>query len=358
MTTTYPYEEIKKFNHKLPLDEASALPSNWYFDKDVYKAECDMFMEGTWQLVGNVDSFKKPGDYITHEIAGESICVVLNEDNELNAFYNVCRHRGAQILQLPCGNASKLRCPYHGWTYDLQGSLRGTPEFDGVKNFCKEDNGLKKLKVAGFGPLIFVSALTYKLPIESLFEFVKLPNYNFYGQIDYNLKCNWKVFVDNYLDGGYHVNYVHPDLAGVLDYKKYHTELHKFSNVQISPLQKDGSVDTVRSGDCAYYWWLFPNLMINIYDNTFDTNLVIPTGIDSCKVIIGFYFSDDTSRIWRDKSMNICDQIQKEDVVICENVQKGIQSRSYQTGRFSVRRESGDYHFHQILFPLIQNLLQ
>lgn len=344
-----------EFDPNLPLEEASALPSQWYFDQQIYNSELNMFMN-TWQLVGYKHMLQKPGDYITHEIAGESICVVLDENNELNAFYNVCRHRGAQILE-GCGHASKLRCPYHGWTYDLKGNLRGTPEFDGVKNFCKEDNGLQKLKIAKFGPLIFVTHSRSNKTFEDLFESVNLPNYKFHDQLSYDIKCNWKVFVDNYLDGGYHVNYVHPDLAGVLDYKKYHTELHKFSNVQISPLQKDGSIDNVRSGDYAYYWWFFPNLMINIYENTFDTNLVIPTGVDSCKVLIGFFFAENTSKEWKNKSMEICDQIQQEDVLICENVQKGIQSRSYQTGRFSVRRESGDYHFHQLLFSELGNML-
>jgi choline monooxygenase len=164
------------------------------------------------------------------------------------------------------------------------------------------------------------------------------------------------VFVDNYLDGGYHVNYVHPGLSGVLDYSQYRTDIYEFTSVQSSPIKADEKADEsvakVRTGDRAYYWWIFPNLMINLYQGVMDSNLVLPLGPERCKVIFDFYFADtegEAARQFISQSIAVADQVQQEDVQISENVQKGLASRSYDTGRFSVRREIAGYHFHRLL---------
>src|SRR5262249_36965961 len=152
------------------------------------------------------------GSYLTAEIAGEPIVVVRGEDGILRAFFNVCRHRAAPILNEPCGTASKLRCRYHGWTYDLAGRLRGTPEFDGVADFRKEDNGLVPVAVAIWGPFVWVHLDPPAEPVEQylapLPEWAKghIDGLTFARRVEYELACNWKVYVDNYLDGGYHVN--------------------------------------------------------------------------------------------------------------------------------------------------------
>jgi choline monooxygenase len=171
---------------------------------------------------------------------------------------------------------------------------------------------------------------------------------------EYEMGCNWKVFVDNYQDGGYHVNTVHPGLAGALDYSQYRTENYAHGGVQISPLKAsdDPTVAKVRSGKSAYYWWVFPNLMINLYEGVMDTNLVLPLGPDRCRVIFDFYFARtegaEAQKFIAD-SIEIAHQVQLEDMGVCDEVQRGLKSRSYDTGRFSVKRESGGYHFHQLL---------
>lgn len=344
-------------SNSLPLEKARTLPNYWYFDEDIYQAEMESLLS-TWQMVGWKHQLEKPGSYIATDVANCPISVVRDSaDLKLRAFHNVCRHRGAQVLQ-GCGTVSKMRCPYHGWTYDLRGQLRGTPEFEGVQDFCHEDNGLPEISVETFGPLVFVADKPL-CPLNKVTSALgNLPDYRFFSRKSYDLNCNWKVFVDNYLDGGYHVNYVHHSLAGVIDYKEYRTHLHELSNVQVSPLKKDGSVDDVRSGDKAYYWWLFPNLMVNIYDNTFDVNLVIPTSKNTCRVYIDFFFDDSVSGEWCHKSVNLCDQIQIEDVGICESVQKGLQSKSYYDGRFSIKREAGAFQFHQLWWNSLVRYLQ
>jgi choline monooxygenase len=182
----------------------------------------------------------------------------------------------------------------------------------------------------------------------------ELPSLRFIARREYEITCNWKVYVDNFLDGGYHVNTVHPGLAGVLDYTHYRTEIHPESSVQLSPLKATPASNFagVRIGKMAQYWWVFPNFMLNLYQGVMDINLVLPLGPERCRVVFDFYFADSEGPVaekFMRESMAAADQIQQEDMGICEEVQRGLASRSYDTGRFSVRREKAGYHFHQLL---------
>lgn len=358
-------EKLDRFEPDRPLDRARTIPSSWYFDPEIYDLECRAVFGGTWQAVGRADQVPEPGSFFTTELAGEPILVVRDEQGVLRGFYNVCRHRAAQVAPEAEGQAKRFRCRYHGWTYDLAGRLRGTPEFDGVADFRREENGLVPVAVAGWGPLIWVHlgqsppALTeFLTPLPERTAGLGLEQLRFAERREYQLQCNWKVFVDNFLDGGYHVNTVHPGLAGVLDYSQYRTEIAGQTSVQISPLRaasagKDKmAVSGVRKGDQAYYWWVFPNFMMNIYEGVMDTNLVLPMGPGACRVIFDFYFAANEgpeAEKFVKKSIEVGQQIQLEDIGICEEVQKGLASRSFDTGRFSVRREGAGYHFHQLL---------
>ena len=142
--------------------------------------------------------------------------------------------------------------------------------------------------------------------------------------------------------------------AGALDYAHYRTQLHEHNSVQISPIKPsdDPAMNRVRTGAHAYYWWLFPNLMVNLYQGVMDTNWVIPLGPDRCRVIFDFYFADiesEQAKRFNAESIAVAHQVQLEDWGVCEEVQRGLKSRSYDTGRFSVKRESGGYFFHQLL---------
>jgi choline monooxygenase len=184
-----------------------------------------------------------------------------------------------------------------------------------------------------------------------------LERVRFVERREYELACNWKVYVDNYLDGGYHVNTIHPGLAGALDYSQYRTEIVGNTSVQISPLKpadavRDPTVGKVRSGGMAYYWWVFPNFMVNVYGGVMDTNLVVPLGPDRCRVIFDFYFSDTEgsgAQEFNAESIAVAEQVQREDMEICEDVQRGLASGAFDTGRFSVRREAAGHHFHVLL---------
>jgi choline monooxygenase len=355
-------DELRSFDPSLPLERARTIPNNWYFDAEIYELEQRAVFASTWQMVGRAEQVARPGSYLTAEVAGQPILVVRDEKDVLRAFHNVCRHRAAPLMTEPCGQASKLRCRYHGWTYDLAGKLRGTPEFDGVQEFRKEDNGLVEIGLATWGPLVWVHLGAPEQPLD---EFLApLPEWargkglealKFGGSHEYELDCNWKVYVDNYLDGGYHVNTVHPALAGVLDYSQYRTTTHGHASVQTAPLvpnAADATTSKTRTGQQAAYWWVMPNFMLNLYEGVMDTNLVLPLGPGRCKVVFDFYFANtdgpEAQQFIRD-SIVVANQVQEEDMGICAEVQKGLCSRSYRAGRFSVKREAAGYYFHQLL---------
>ncbi len=370
-------EKLSLFDPNLPLERARTIPSLWYFDSEIYTEECRSVFANTWQLAGRLDQIEQPGSFLTAEIGGEPILVLRDSEGILRAFFNVCRHRAARVVCEPEGKATKLRCRYHGWTYDLAGRLRGTPEFDGVADFRREEHGLAGLEVDTWGPLVWVrqrrtapdgelglSLAEYLSPLPEKTSGLGLEKLRFKERREYLLACNWKVFVDNFLDGGYHVTTIHPALAGVLDYSQYRTEISGNTSVQMSPLRppdpkrEDPSASRVRTGAMAYYWCVFPNFMLNIYQGMMDTNLVLPLGPERCRVIFDFYFepnSDPEGERFMAESIAVGHQIQLEDVGICEDVQRGLASRSFDTGRFSVRREAAGYHFHRLLANALQS---
>jgi choline monooxygenase len=188
--------------------------------------------------------------------------------------------------------------------------------------------------------------------LASRIEALSLANVHWFERRRYQLKCNWKVFVDNYLDGGYHVPHLHKGLDSVLDYSSYSIENGARFCLQSSPMvSRDDDVGAVRSGQRAFYYWLYPNFMINYYEGTLDTNLVRPLGIDRTEVVFDFYFVDvsEAAREHNLASVSVGDRIQQEDLDICESVQKGLNSRAYEAGRLSVRREGGEHLFHRLL---------
>jgi choline monooxygenase len=186
-------------------------------------------------------------------------------------------------------------------------------------------------------------------------ERLNLEQMKWFERRHYTLNCNWKVFIDNYLDGGYHVPHIHGGLNSMLDHNNYSIETGERFCLQSSPIvsnRGEGKTAEVRKGERAYYYWIYPNLMINIYHGVMDTNLVIPRGIDKTEVIFDYYFADVSTEA-RERnlaSISVSEQIQCEDVSICESVQRGLNSRAYDSGRLSVRREAGEHLFHRLLY--------
>ena len=352
---------LASYDAEAPLAEASTIPAPWYVDSRIAKLETDAVFGKTWQMVGRIEQVEKPGQFVTASVAGEPIIVVRGSDGVLRGFYNVCRHHAAAVVTEPCGQASLLHCPYHGWNYGLDGSLKGMPEFDGVRNFERQENGLVSVKAETWEKFVFVNLDPEAVPLRDfLGRLVQrvaplgVSKLHYFDSRTYDIYCNWKVFVDNFLDGGYHVPHLHKGLSSVLDYKEYTIENEDRYCLQSSPMvasNEDAATGATRKGDRAWYFWQYPNLMINCYEGYMDTNLVLPVDVDHCRVIFDFYFADvsEAQREYNQQSVAVGLRVQDEDLGICEAVQRGLKSRAYGAGRLSVRREAGEHLFHRLL---------
>jgi choline monooxygenase len=363
MRTRAIHEIIEDYNPSTPLAEASTPPADWYTDPRVFELErCTVFAR-CWQVVGRVAQVMEPGQYITSEIAGEPILVVRDSDGVVRGFFNVCRHHAAVVMTRDMGSTPKLRCPYHGWTYNLAGQLEGTPDFAGVCNFDRAGSGLVPVKTAVWEGWVLVRIEPDGPALEAFLgddwigrmRGLQLNKLHWLERRRYRLDCNWKIYVDNYLDGGYHVPHLHRGLHSVLDYNEYQIEIGDRFCLQSSPMVAEGGdarTRAVRGGEQAFYYWLYPNFMINCYEGKMDTNLVIPIAAERTEVIFDYYFADiaEHAREHNLASIAVSERIQDEDVEICHSVQRGLRSRSYRTGRLSVRREVGEHLFHRLLY--------
>ena len=356
-------EIIAKYNPNRPLAEASTPPSSWYTEARVTALEQRTVFSRSWQLVGRADQVREPRQYLTCQIAGEPLLVIRGNDGILRGFFNVCRHHAATVATQAEGKTEYLRCPYHGWTYNLEGALIHTPEFGGVANFDRSANGLVPVQIAEWQHWLFAKlepggpSLKEWLGRDFIerFEPLNFEQLHWFARRSYKLNCNWKVFVDNYLDGGYHVPHIHGGLNSVLDPGKYKIETGEHFCLQSSPMVTDSGESrtaAVRTGKRALYYWIYPNFMINIYEGVMDTNLVIPLAVDRTEVMFDYYFADvsESTRERNLASIAVSEQIQAEDVAICESVQRGLSSRAYNSGRLSVRREAGEHLFHRLLY--------
>lgn len=358
---------LTSYDDAARLEDAFTIPASWYSDERVAQAERQNVFGRTWQFVARTEQLRKPGAFVTAELAGEPLVIVRGGDHQLRAFYNVCRHHAAAVVTKGEGTASIFRCPYHGWSYGLDGSLKGAPEFEGVCGFERAHNGLLPVRVAEWEQFVFVNLDANAAPLSDFLggladrvSPLNVGELRFFERRTYHLNCDWKVFVDNYLDGGYHVPHLHKGLNSVLDYKQYSIECEDRYCLQSSPIvasTEDAATAATRTGHRAWYFWQYPNFMINLYQGYMDTNLVLPDGIDRCLVLFDFYF-DDVSEAAAERnrqSIGVGDRVNDEDVAICEAVQRGLHSRAYDAGRLSVRREAGEHLFHRLLAADLKN---
>jgi choline monooxygenase len=354
---------------------AQTLASRFYTDPSILEIEKARIFRRTWQFVGTLDrtcgevnglkrTIADRETFFTAEVAGEPIVVVRDKEGTLRAFSNVCRHRAGPIA-LGSGCKNVLRCGYHGWTYTLDGRLIGTPDVEGVEFFDRSTMGMVPLRLETWEQFIFVnfdrsaeplSAYLGDIPEQARgFQFAGL---QFAERRDYVINCNWKVYVDNYLEG-YHIPIAHPGLMREIDYSQYRTDTFRYHSQQFAPIR---AMKAEESGDRAYapgsgaqealYFWIFPNLMLNIYPDNVSTNLIVPLSQDKTLTIFEWFFHDIGSANVQErmkKAIAFSDEVQQEDIGLCESVQRGLQSALYDRGRYSVKRENGVHHFHMLL---------
>ena len=281
------------------------------------------------------------------------------EGDELHCLSNVCTHRGMLVCSEP-SESRRLQCPYHGRTFELNGQFRNMPEFSEVENFPTSADHLAHYPLSEWKGLLFNSISaenfdTFIKAVDSRLGWLDIENFkhDISRHRSYNIECNWALYVDNYLEG-FHIPFVHGDLHQVLDYDAYRTELFAGGVLQIG-IANDGepSFDLPEGHPdfgqqiAAYYYWLFPGLMLNFYPWGLSVNLVIPEAVDRTRIVY-HGFVGDSSMLGTGAGGDL-DKVEAEDQFVVEGCQKGVSSLAYDRGRYSPTKETGVHHFHRIL---------
>ncbi|MED6207559.1 hypothetical protein PIB30_036888 [Stylosanthes scabra] len=360
---------LSQFNPKIPIEEAVTPPTSWYTHPSFFQLELHRIFYRGWQVVGSAEQIKDPNSFFTGRLGDVEFVVCRDESGKLEAFHNVCRHH-ASLLASGSGHKSCFVCPYHGWTYGLNGALLKATRISGMRNFNVKDFGLVPIQVSTWGPFVLLNLENESLDstcvseewLGSSSEILSTngidSSLSYVCRREYTIECNWKVFCDNYLDGGYHVPYAHKSLASGLKFDSYSTTIFEKVSIQSCEGSSGESKDNYdRLGRKAIYAFIYPNFMINRYGPWMDTNLVLPLGPNKCQVVFDYYLEHslkhDTDFI--ELSLQDSEKVQIEDIVLCEGVQKGLRSPAYRVGRYAPKVEQAMHHFHCLLYENLKN---
>jgi choline monooxygenase len=346
------------------IGRAQTLPAWVYSDETVFRAQRDLVFLRSWQWVADADRVKVPGAVcpvtVLEGCLDEPLVLSRDRDDRLHCLSNVCTHRGTLVCERE-GVENFLRCRYHGRRFALDGKLVSMPEFEGVHGFPSPADDLPRVAFGQLGKLLFAS-LAPACPFDELVADVRrrcafLPwdraVFDATRSREYLVQANWALYCDNYLEG-FHIPYVHGGLAQAIDYANYRCEPFRWSTLQLGLVQPGVECFEIPSGHPdhsarvgAYYWWLFPNTMLNLYPWGVSLNVVRPLAVDRTKVSF-LSFVWDPARLDRGAGAAL-DRVEREDEVIVESVQRGTRSRLYERGRYSPARESGVHRFHSLL---------
>ncbi len=354
------------------ISRSSTLPSSFYYDCTIWKKLKEKVFVKNWLYLGDekvlFDITINTYPLVLLEKYLDEPLVLVKENDEIRCFSNVCTHRGFIVTHHPSKNR-KLVCAYHGRRFDLKGKFEFMPEFNEVKEFPRPCEDLHSLPLKRWSNFLFTSLapkasfefineqLEKRLGFLDIEQFVFAPEYS----KTYNVQCHWALYIDNYLEG-FHIPFVHPTLNNMIDYGSYDTLTEETMVLQIGYADKAANETFVLPQDhvdfgkdvAAFYYWFYPNFMVNVYPWGMQLNIVKPISKDFTKVEFLYYIKDWD--VWnRMKGDEIGEKTQQEDEWVVEGVQKGLKSRFYEDGRFSVARENGVHHFHLMLKKDIEN---
>ena len=340
----------------VPVERSFTIPARWYTEPVFDQIDRTTVFEACWQYAGHLSQLRNPGDVVRLKAGAKPVLVVRDADGSVKAFHDVCRHRGGPLRATRSGTCV-LQCAYHGWTYRLDGSLRGMPRFDRTELFDKRDYGLIPVDVEVWESLVFVriddNAPTLAEIMDGIRERIApidIGGFTHNETVVYDVASNWKVYVDNFLEG-YHVPFVHPELTKMYDFRNYTTELSDWYSLQTTPLSEEENIYS-SGGGRAFYYFVYPNFMMNILPGRLQTNLVVPDGPDRCKVVFNYYYDlpegEERERLARE-DLQYSDHVQAEDRDVCEQVHERLQAGVYDRGRFSPEAEEGVHHFQGLL---------
>ncbi len=344
--------------------KAKTLTKEFYTDAKYFEDAKEKVFANCLQFIGDTNLLKEAGScYPITFLEGyinEPLLLTKDKQNQFHCLSNVCTHRGNILVNQAC-KVSNIRCKYHGRLFDLDGKFRSMPEFREVKNFPSADDDLHQLPLFKWNNWLFTSLnkkIQAKKFLKEMMERVSwmpLEQFVFRPDLskDFYISAHWALYCENYLEG-FHIPFVHADLNAVIDYASYTTELFRYSSLQLG-LAKDNEdcFDLPQSSPdygkkiAAYYFWVFPNMMYNFYPWGLSVNIVTPVSKVHTKVSFLSY-------LWKEEKRNSgagasLDKVEMEDEEVVQNVQKGIQSRFYHYGRYSVTKEQGTHHFHRLL---------
>jgi choline monooxygenase len=325
-----------------------SLAPSWYVDPALYQRERTEIFARTWQLLGPIDPVSAPGGYLATTIAGWNLVVLRDRDGVLRGFHNVCRHRGAPLLETGEGHCDVLRCRYHGWVYDGQGRLRKAPHFGDDPGFRIEDYPLTPIRVATWRGLLWASIAAVGPGLEeslaSLADEVAdqpLERYRFVRSVRFEMASNWKTYTDNFVEG-YHVPGIHPSFDAAIDFSRFET-VALDGVVRMTAPQKSGSIYNGK------WLWGWPNWTLSTFTGGMNTSRIVPLGVDRTALVYHFYFAADVDPVERDRVIETNCSIVREDFGICEQTQLNLASGAYAPGPLSPRHERGVHYFHQRL---------
>ena len=343
---------------------AETLPASFYSNEALFSASKEKIFASGWQIVHTAESLRQKGDTLPFTLFPSFLdepLLISRQDNEnLICMSNVCTHRGNLLIKTP-GRFKNFICDYHGRKFSLDGKFESMPEFNDAKNFPRDCDDLHRLDLVNYDPFSFISLkpefdIRENLEILSKYTgFLKIEQSRYAHEFskEYLVNAHWALYCDNYLEG-FHIPFVHPELNKILDYKSYQSFLFNHSNLQLGIADSASDAFILPNGHIcegqrvgAFYFWLFPNIMLNFYPWGLSLNIVNPISVKQCKVSFLTFITDEEK--FASGAANLLDKVEREDEFVVENVQKGLRSRYYTTGRFSPAREKGVHHFHRLI---------
>ncbi len=356
--------ELPRIDIDEDIRKAATLPARVYSDPALYALQKERVFARSWQFAADSNRVKAPGHVLPFILLegclDEPLVITSDEDAHLRCLSNVCTHRGAIVVEGE-GHLKNLRCRYHGRRFSLDGKFVSMPEFDETENFPTAADCLPGLSLERWGPLLFtgLSPATpfdeWIKPVNDRVSWMPLDEFRRDAKTsrDYHIGANWALYCDNDLEE-FHIPYVHQGLSEQLDYNSYYTEVFPHGSLQMGIARAgepvfDLPADHPDHGKrvAAFYFWLFPNLMLNFYPWGLSANVVSPLGPARCRVSFVSYVWNESLRL-QGVGGNL-HKVEMEDEEVVESVQRGVSSRLYDRGRFSPRREVGTHHFHHLL---------
>jgi choline monooxygenase len=352
------------FNIDPDISKAQTLSTAFYLQQEHFDAAREKIFARSWQLAGDTDQVKENG-WVTpvnllEQYIDEPLLLSRDKTGGLHCLSNVCTHRGNLVVERPC-KLNDIRCKYHGRRFNLDGQFLSMPEFKEVENFPTPDDNLTQLPLHHWGKWLFTT-LGATVPAEAFLaemmqrvSWMPFQDFHFRPELsrDYIVEAHWALYCENYLEG-FHIPFVHAGLNAVIDYGNYTTELYRYACLQLG-LAKDEDIafDLPQASPdygkkvAGYYFWIFPNLMFNFYPWGLSINIVKPLSLSRTKVSFLSYVWDE-NKLRQGAGANL-HQVEMEDEDVVQHVQKGIRSRYYKHGRYSVKRETGTHHFHRLV---------